>query len=187
MHLLHTIHALREALVNPVRCERNILAALVAYLVLWTIYGTIASSSESLPTDMTEVIAWSRDLSFGYLKHPPLAAWLVRLWFSVFPVAEWSYYLLALLMPTIALWIVWRLSADYLDIEKRVFGLALLALVPFFNFHAMKFNVNTVLIPIWAATTLWFLRGYRTRSTLYAAFAGIGAATCKLGKYWRYF
>ena len=39
-------------------------------------------------------------------------------------------------MPTIALWIVWRLSADYLDIEKRVVGLALLMLVPFFNFHA---------------------------------------------------
>jgi len=187
MHLFHTVHALREALVNPVQRERNICAALVAYLVLWTIYGTIAGSSGGLPTDMTEVIAWSRDLSFGYLKHPPLAAWLVRLWFSVFPVAEWSYYLLALLMPTTAMWIAWRLLADYLDIEKRVFGLALLALVPFFNFLAMKFNVNTVLIPIWAATTLWFLRGYRTRSTLHAALAGIGAATCMLGKYWSVF
>ena len=94
---------------------------------------------------MTELIAWSRDLAWGY-KHPPLAAALiVRLWFSVFPLAEWSYYLLAMLMPTLALWIVWRLSADYLDIEKRVAGLALLMLVPFFNFHALKFNVNTVL------------------------------------------
>ena len=89
----------------------------------------------------------------------------MRLWFSVFPVAEWSYYLLAMLMPAIALWIVWRLSADYLDIEKRVIGLALLMLVPFFNFHALKFNVNTVLMPLWAATTLWFLRSYQTRST----------------------
>ena len=79
---------------------------------------------------MAELISWSRDLSFGYPKHPPFGAWLVRLWFSVFPLADWSYYLLAMLMPTIALWIVWRLSADYLDVEKRVVGVALLMLDP---------------------------------------------------------
>ena len=67
----------------------------------------------------------------------------MRLWFSVLSGADWSYYLLAMLMATIALWIAWRLSADYLDGEKRVVGLALLTLVPFFNFHALKFNVNT--------------------------------------------
>ena len=110
--LLHAIDraagALRDALVDPARRERNVLAALAAYTVLWTLYGTIAKSSQGLHPDMTELIAWSRDLSFGYLKHPPLAAWLVRLWFSVFPLAEWSYYLLAMLMPALTLWIVWR-------------------------------------------------------------------------------
>ncbi len=187
MRLLQPINALRDALVDPARRERSVLAALAIYVVLWTIYGTIAKSSQGLHPDMTELIAWSRDLSFGYLKHPPLAAWLVWLWFSVLPVAEWSYYLLAMLMPTLALWIVWRLSADYLDAEKRVVGLALLMLVPFFNFHALKFNVNTVLIPAWAATTLWFLRSYKTRSRVYAALAGAGAAACMLGKYWSVF
>ncbi|MGH6664922.1 MAG: glycosyltransferase family 39 protein, partial [Pseudolabrys sp.] len=145
-----------------------------------------AKSSQGLHPDMTEQIAWSRDLAWGY-KHPPLAALIVKLWFSIFPVAEWSYYLLAMLMPAIALWIVWRLSADYLDIEKRVIGLALLTFVPFFNFHALKFNVNTVLMPVWAATTFWFLRSYRTRSLLYSALAGLGAAGCMLGKYWSVF
>ncbi len=184
--MLAPINALRDALIDPARRERSVLVSLAAYLVLWTIYGTIAKSSQGLHPDMTELIAWSRDLAWGY-KHPPLAALIVRLWFSVFPVAEWSYYLLAMLMPTIALWIVWRLSADYLDIEKRVIGLALLMLVPFFNFHALKFNVNTVLIPAWAATTLWFLRSYKTHSPVYAALAGVGAAACMLGKYWSVF
>ena len=186
MRLLQPIDALRGALIDPARRERSVLLALAAYLALWTIYGTIAKSSQGLHPDMTELVAWSRDLAWGY-KHPPLAALIVRLWFSLFPVAEWSYYLLAMLMPTIALWIVWRLSADYLDIEKRVVGLALLMLIPFFNFHALKFNVNTVLIPAWAATTLWFLRSYQTRSPIYAALAGVGAAACMLGKYWSVF
>jgi 4-amino-4-deoxy-L-arabinose transferase-like glycosyltransferase len=177
----------RAVLIDPAGSERAVLAALAGYLVLWTIYGTIAKSSQGLHYDMTEVIAWSRDLSLGYLKHPPLAAWMVWLWFSVFPVAEWSYYGLAMLMPTCALWLAWRLSADYLDIEKRIVGLALLTLIPFFNFHALKFNVNTVLMPVWAVTTFWFLRSYRTQSRVYAALAGVGAAACMLGKYWSVF
>jgi hypothetical protein len=99
MRLLQPIDALRGALIDPARRERSVLLALAAYLALWTIYGTIAKSSQGLHPDMTELLAWSRDLAWGY-KHPPLAALIVRLWFSLFPVAEWSYYLLAMLMPT---------------------------------------------------------------------------------------
>ena len=178
---------LRDALVDPARRERTVLWALGVYLVIWTIYGTVAKSSQGLHADMTEVIAWSRDLSLGYLKHPPLAAWLVRGWFSVFPLTEASYYLLAMLMPTLALWIAWRLMADTLNAEKRVAGLALLTLIPFFNFHALKYNVNTVLMPLWAATALWFLRSYRTRAPGAAALAGLAAALSMYGKYWSVF
>jgi 4-amino-4-deoxy-L-arabinose transferase-like glycosyltransferase len=182
----HFIDRLRSALIDPARRESTVLLSLALYVLLWTIYGTIAKSSQGLHPDMTEVIAWSRDLAWGY-KHPPLAAAIVWLWFGVFPLAEWSYYLLAMLMPAIALWIAWRLSADYLDIEKRIVGLALLMFIPFFNFHALKFNVNTVLMPLWAATTFWFLRSYKSRNALYAALAGLGAAGCMLGKYWSVF
>jgi 4-amino-4-deoxy-L-arabinose transferase-like glycosyltransferase len=176
-----------DALVDAARCNRAMLLLLIGYAATWTLYGSIARSSQDLHPDMTELISWSRDLSLGYFKHPPLAAWLVRLWFSVFPLTDWSYYLLAMLMPTIALWIVWKLSADYLEIEKRVVGVALLMLIPFYNFHALKFNVNTVLLPMWAATTFWFLRSYKTHNALYSTLTGIGAAACMLGKYWSVF
>jgi 4-amino-4-deoxy-L-arabinose transferase-like glycosyltransferase len=181
------IGRLLDALTDPARRERTAVLTLLAYAVVWTLYGVIAKSSQGLHTDMAEQIAWSRDLSLGYLKHPPLAAWIVRAWFSVFPVTESSFYLLAMLMPATALWFAWLVSADYLDIEKRVVGLALLTLIPFFNFHALKFNVNTVLMPLWAATTFWFLRSYTTRSRVYAALTGVGAAACMLGKYWSVF
>lgn len=178
---------LRLALIDPARRERAVLVTLAVYWLVWTAYGTMAKAPQGLHPDMTEVVAWSRDLALGYLKHPPLAAWLVAGWFAVFPVAEWTYYALAMLMPVVALWIAWRLMADYLDAEKRVVGLALLTLIPFFNFHALKYNVNTVLMPLWAATTLWFLRSYRTRAPGAAALAGLAAALSMYGKYWSVF
>lgn len=66
--------------------------------------------------------------------------------------------------------------ADYLTLDKRVAGVVLLMFVPFYNFLAVKFNVNTVLLPAWAATTLFFLRSYRTRSVFYGALAVLAPA-----------
>ena len=176
-----------EVLRDGAHRDRAILLLLVGYALVWTLYGSIAKSSQDLHPDMVELISWSRDLSLGYPKHPPLGAWLVRLWFSAFPLNDWSFYLLATLMPTLALWIFWRLSADYLDIEKRLFGLALLMVMPFYNFHALKYNANTILMPLWAATTLAFLRSYRGCSASYGALAGIAAALSMLAKYWSVF
>ena len=172
------------ALVDPVRSERTVVLLLGAYVVTWTLYAAIAKSSQDIHPDMGEMVAWSREAGMGTPKHPPLAAWLVRAWFDAFPREDWAYYLLALIMPAIALWITWRISARYLPRDKCVVGIALLTLVPFYNLLALKFNANTVLMPLWAATIWWFLRSLETRYAGWAVLAGIGAAAAMLGKYW---
>ena len=175
---------LLDALADPVRGERNATAVLLVYAGLWTLYGAIAKGSQDIHTDMSEQFVLGRELALGYAKHPPLAILIVRLWFAVFPAADWAYYLLASANAALALWIAWRISARFLSGEKRALGLALLMLVPFFNFHALKFNANAVLMPLWAATTLFFLRSFETRRALDAALAGISAAAAMYGKYW---
>ena len=178
---------LLAALIDPARRERTAVVALVAYAAVWTLYAVLAKAGQDLHTDMTEMLAWSRELALGYPKHPPLAAWLVAAWFAVLPVAEWSFYLLAVSVAGASLWIVWKLFGDYLDGEKRALALVLMTFVPFFNFHALKFNANTILLPLWAATALCFLRSYEKRSVGWAALAGLFAAGSMLGKYWSVF
>jgi 4-amino-4-deoxy-L-arabinose transferase-like glycosyltransferase len=178
------LERLLDSLLDPARRERAVLALLAAYAAVWFIYGAVAKSSQDIHFDMGEMVAWSREVTLGTPKHPPLPAWLVRAWFSVFPPADWAYYLLAILLATAALWIAWKASEPYLVGEKRVAGLALLTLVPFYNFHALKFNANTVMTPLWALTTWLFLRSFATRSPTYAVLAGFAAAAAMLGKYW---
>jgi hypothetical protein len=182
--VLSPFDRLAAALVDPHRGERTAAQLLVAYVGVWTLYGVLAKGSQDVHFDMGEAVAWSREPAFGYPKHPPLSAWVVKAWFTAFPLADWAYYLLAMTLAGLALWIAWILSERWLDGEKRAAGLALLTLVPFFNFHALKFNANTVLIPLWAATTLWFVRAFETRDLPSAALAGIAAAAAMLGKYW---
>ena len=182
--MLAPAERLLNALVDPNRRDRTCLWLLSGYAAVWALYAAIAKGSQDIHFDMGEMVALSREDLLGTTKHPPLGSWLVRFWFSVFPSTDWAYYLFAIVVATVGLWITWKLSQHYLDGEKRVIAVALLTLVPLYNFHALKFNANTVLIPFWAATTWWFLRSFETRNLYYAALAGLAAAAAMLGKYW---
>ncbi|MEN3376985.1 MAG: hypothetical protein V7604_2340, partial [Hyphomicrobiales bacterium] len=185
--VLKPLGNLLDALTDPARRERAAVLLLAAYCAVWSLYGAFAKGSQDIHFDMGEMVAWSRDAGIGTPKHPPVAAWLVKVWFAVFPLADWSYYLFAMVLASFALWCAWRISEHYLDGEKRVAALLLLTFIPFFNFHALKYNANTVLIPLWAVATWCFLRSYETRSAIWAALAGLGAAAAMMGKYWSIF
>ncbi len=184
---LKPIEKLIDALTDPLRRERTAVIVLAIYAVVWTLYGVIAKSSQDIHTDSAELAAWSHHVVLGYAKHPPLAGWLVHGWFSVFPAMDWSYYLLAMVYATIGLWIAWRLFAQFLDADKRIAALACLTLVPFFNFHGLRFDHNAVLPTLWVATAFCFIRSFETRNAAWAALAGIAAAAAMLGKYWSIF
>jgi 4-amino-4-deoxy-L-arabinose transferase-like glycosyltransferase len=175
------------ALIDPVRSERTMLILLAGYAAAWSLYGAIAKSSQDLHFDIGEMFAWSHQIGLSAPTHPPLGAWLARAWFAVMPRQDWAFYLLGIVLATVALWIAWRLAGRYLTPEKRVLGLALLSLLPFYNFHALKYNASSVLTPFWAATTWWFLLSLETRGTGFAALAGFAAGAAMLGKYWSIF
>ena len=106
---LAVVDRLLDALADPARRERTVVAVLLGYVALWTLYAAIAKGSQDIHADMSEQFALARELALGYPKHPPLAMMVVRAWFAVFPTADWAYYLLAMANVAPALWIAWRL------------------------------------------------------------------------------
>ena len=116
---------LLAALSDRARRERTAVLVLIAYVAVWTLYGVLAKASQDMHPDMTEMVAWSRELALGYPKHPPFGAWLTAAWFAVFPVADWSFYLFAMTVAGVALWIAWKIAGDYLDGERRALAQAL--------------------------------------------------------------
>ena len=119
-----------DALVDPKRCERSMLWVLAGYVGAWSVYGAIAKSSQDLHFDIGEMFAWSHQVGWSAPTHPPLGAWLTRAWFAFMPRQDWAFYLFAILIATVALWIAWRLAGRYLPPDKRVLGIALLSLLP---------------------------------------------------------
>ena len=71
---------LLAALTDPARRERTVIAVLFGYVAVWTLYAILAKASQDMHPDVGELVVWSREPAFGYPKHPPLAAWVVRAW-----------------------------------------------------------------------------------------------------------
>jgi 4-amino-4-deoxy-L-arabinose transferase-like glycosyltransferase len=173
-----------DGLADPARRRRAALLFVLGYGALWFVYGVIAKSSQDLNADMAEMVVWSRELTWGYPKHPPFLAFVLWGWFKIFPLADWAYILLAVLTLSIGIFLVIELCAEWLANEKLAAVPFLLATIPFYNFLGLKWDQNSVLIPLWALAMWAMLRALDTRLLGWAALAGVAAAAAMLSKYW---
>jgi 4-amino-4-deoxy-L-arabinose transferase-like glycosyltransferase len=160
---------------------------LVGFVAVWTAFLIIAYLSGSLHQDVLETWSFGRTLEWGNPKHPPLMGWIVYLWTVVFPPTDWSFQLLAMTNSAIALWSIDLISRRFVQGDKRIIVLLLLMLTAIYQFHAQRFNANTVLLATWPIATYCFLRSFETRNIVWAAVAGVTAALALLGKYYSVF
>lgn len=160
---------------------------LVPFVAAWSTYQIVSYSSIDLHPDFLEVFAWSRHLSAGYYKHPPLAAIIAAAWFQVFPIADWSFYLLSATNAAVALFFVDLIARRYLSAERRLLVPLLLLLTPFYQFRSEPFSTNQTLLSVWPLATYCFLRAFETRAIGWAAAAGATATTAMMGKYYSIF
>jgi len=176
-----------EGLSDPARRRRAALVFVLGYGALWFVYGVIAKSSQDLNADMAEMVVWTREPALGYSKHPPLLAWILWGWFRIFPLADWAYILLAVTTVAVGIYLAIELAAEWLTGEKLAAVPFLLAVIPFYNFLGLKFDQNSILIPLWALAMWAMLRALDTRQDGWAALAGLAAAAAMLSKYWSVF
>jgi 4-amino-4-deoxy-L-arabinose transferase-like glycosyltransferase len=169
------------------RSEAAIVASVLAFFVAaWMLFWEISTASVDVHYDASEAIVWAQHFAFGY-KHPPLTGWLFALWFSIFPRQQWAMNLLTVATCVVALAVSWRLLRDHLDKHRALVGLFALMLIPLYDVKAEVLNANTVMIPVWAAALLFYLRARRGLGPVDAFLAGAFAGLAMLGKYWAVF
>ena len=86
-----------------------------AHAVLWTLILVNLKAAQDVHMDVAEAFAWGQKFQFGYGKHPPLSGWVAGLWFTVFPVANWATYALAMATLGCGLVICWLIALRVVD------------------------------------------------------------------------
>ena len=158
-----------------------VLSILVGFVAAWMLFWTISTAPLDVHIDNDEALIWAQHFAFGY-KHPPMTGWVFMLWFSVFPRQQWAVDLLNVTNSAVALGITWRLLRDHLDKNRALLGLIALILIPLYDIKAEVLNANTVMLPFWAATLLFYLRARRDGGAGDAFVAGAFASLTMLGE-----
>ncbi|WP_194468470.1 glycosyltransferase family 39 protein [Bradyrhizobium sp. CCBAU 53340] len=160
---------------------------IACFVAVWTLYLVIAYAGGGLHPDTLEAWTLGRNFAWGYHKHPPLMGWIAASWTSVFPLNDWSLQAMAMVNAGLALFFVDLVTRQFVTGHKRVLVLLLLMLTPAYQFHAQRFNANSVLLATWPLATWCFLRAFETRSVLWAIAVGCTTALAMVGKYYSVF
>lgn len=176
-----------ELWLNGVERGWAIPALLTSFVAIWMAFLVIAYQGGDLHPDVLETWSIGREFAWGNPKHPPLMGWMASAWSSVFPLADWSFFLLAMVNSAVALWAVDLISRRFVRGDSRAVILLLLLLLPAYQFHAQRFNANTALLATWPIAIYCFLRSFESRTFLWAVATGAAAALAMLGKYYSIF
>jgi dolichol-phosphate mannosyltransferase len=121
---------------------------------------------------------YSRHLDIGYLDHPPMVAWLIRLGTDFFGNSEFGVRFGALGCGAVTAFFAYRLARNLFGEETALIALAMSQVLPFFFLSGMLMTPDAPLTAAWAAS-LYFLEraliGARPWAWLYAGLAiGLG-------------
>ena len=162
-------------------------AFIFTFVSVWMTFLAVAYQNGDLHPDVLESWTLGRELALGNPKHPPLIGWVARAWTTVFPLADWSFHLLAMVNSALALWLVDLISRRFVRGDKRAIILLLLIFLPAYQLHAERFNANSILLSTWPLAIYCFLRSFETLSLRWAIAAGAAAALAMMGKYYSIF
>jgi len=155
---------------------------LLTHLAVWTLIPSI--TNHNLPLDTIEALAWGSNLDWGFNKHPPLSALVVKIFYQIFGSQDWVYYFLSQLFVISAFYFVFKLSKEILNTEKHaLLSVLLLEGIFFYNFTTPEFNVNVCMLPFWAMTAYYAYKCLKDNLAKDYVILGIVTAFGFLSKY----
>src|SRR3954465_3395438 len=161
-----------------------VIGFVTAHAVLWTIILINLKAAQDVHMDVAEAFAWGQKFQLGYGKHPPLTGWVAGLWFTLFPVADWATYALAMATLGCGLVICWLISLHVVDRRRAFFVVVMLSLYPIFNFKGFKYNPDILQLVTLPLMVLAYLNAFEKRSVRSGLWLGLAGALARMAEVW---
>lgn len=164
------------------RIERWVYAFIVLHIIVWTLAPICIRYT--LPMDAIEGTIWSRQLEWGYDKHPFLNGWLIALALKLDGFTGWGIYLFSQLSVALCFWAVWQFGKKIFPPLYAFIAVLLLESMQYYNLHAIDFNNNNLEPGFWSLTVLFFYLGLRENKLYQWLLTGFFAGLSMLTKYY---
>jgi dolichol-phosphate mannosyltransferase len=151
------IPGISHVIASSVSGSRGQTLALYLIAYAFTLRLVYLGSAELLPE---EAYYWnySRHLDIGYLDHPPMVAWLIRLGTSIFGQSEFGVRIGAVGCAAVTSFFAYRLTRTLFGRENAVPALLLAQTLPFFFLSGMLMTPDSPLTAAWAACLYFLVR-----------------------------
>jgi dolichol-phosphate mannosyltransferase len=126
---------------------------------------------------------YAQHLDIGYLDHPPLVAWLIRLGTALFGNTEFGVRISAVGCGAVASLFLFRLTRNVFGEPAALLALILAQLLPFFFLSGMLMTPDAPLTAAWAATLYFSERALVAERPQAWYWAGICMGIGLLSKY----
>ena len=178
------IDKLAAMLLAPRRATASMIVAIGIFCLLGWCAVLLMKPAETLFADSAEAYAWGMQFLGGYGRHPPLTGWIARVWYSVFPAANWSSYALSAVMIGVSLGSIYLIGRRVLGLRRATLVVFAMMLYPLFiGGKADRFNNYQLLLALLPLTVWLFLRTFDKPTARRGAALGLAAAAATLTIY----
>jgi hypothetical protein len=167
---------------NKISYEKAFWFLLVGILLFRTLYILISP----LELSFEEAYYWnySRHPALGYFDHPPMVAWIIWVFTSIFGHTEFGVRIGAVLMSGGLTFFVYRLGKELFDEKTGFFSALFLNLAFVFTLlYSTAITPDSPLFFFWGLSVYTFLRAFRDGDNKWWYISGAAAGCALLSKY----
>ena len=154
---------------------------LIIHLLIWSCIGLIRTV---LPTDSLEGIYWGSLHDFGTPKHPPFAAWLTYLTYTIFKT-DFPIYLLSQAFIVLGFIYIYKLARCFIDETQSVLAVILMEGCWCYTYVTgyYGFNPDVVLLGMLPLLSYYFYKCMNKDGWFNWTMLGVITGLCFLNKY----
>jgi 4-amino-4-deoxy-L-arabinose transferase-like glycosyltransferase len=128
--------------------------------------------------------SYSRHPALGYFDHPPMVAWIIWIFTSIFGHTEFGIRIGAVLLGAGLTFITYRLAKELFDEKTGFFSALLLNLAFVFSLlYSTAITPDSPLFFFWGLAVYAFMKGFRDEGNRWWYIAGAASGCALLSKY----
>jgi 4-amino-4-deoxy-L-arabinose transferase-like glycosyltransferase len=151
-------------------------------IAIYSLYHVICNAGLPLHPDEAYYWLWSRHLNLSYYDHPPLIAYLIRL-FTLTETTEWSVRLAAVFCMGIAAVYTYLLAKRIFDEQTALYAVFMLLSLPATNMGFTIVTPDAPLMLFWAASMYFAYLALTEDRISHHILTGISMGLLLLSKY----
>ncbi|MEK6590288.1 MAG: glycosyltransferase family 39 protein [Nitrospinota bacterium] len=149
------------------------------HLSFWFIF----SSNFTIHPDEADHWVWSQNLSWGYLEHPPMIAFIIRFFTAIFGDTWYAIEICSQTLSLLTIIFLFLLSKELFGQEVALFSVITMESMPMFFIGSTILTIDSILIAFWIMTVYLFAKGIREDKKGFLLLSGVTFGLGLMSKY----